>query len=131
MRVGIDLVELARFSDFAQRNQQGLPEVFTAGELAAAEGERRSLYLATRWALKEATLKALGTGWASGVKWTEVEALGGIFAPEVKLSGDASRVAARQGITAANGSAAWSGDCVVAMVLLSGSPEGSAEACAP
>ncbi len=120
MKIGMDLVELTRFTDFIQRNQSGLSEVFTAGELAAAKGAKQNLYLATRWAIKEATLKALGTGWSSDVKWTEVEALGDIFVPIVKLNGIVLQIAERLGIASTTCSAACSGDCVLAIVLLSG-----------
>jgi holo-[acyl-carrier protein] synthase len=43
------------------------------------EGERESLhgdpdqYVASRFAVKEAAMKALGTGWRKGVRWTDLE----------------------------------------------------------
>jgi holo-[acyl-carrier protein] synthase len=90
--VGIDVLGLARFRAFLARNEKHLSEVFTRGELAAADASRRrGIYLATRWALKEAVLKALGMGWGGDVEWTDVEAVGGPFEPEVRARGRAPR----------------------------------------
>jgi holo-[acyl-carrier protein] synthase len=117
--VGIDFVELDRFEAFVIRNQESLGEIFTRRELACADGDgQRVLYLATRWALKEAVLKALGTGWGSEVEWRDVEALGDLFRPRVTLRGGARRMAEGTGAAHAIASAASSGDCVIAMAAL-------------
>ncbi len=117
--IGVDLVDVPRFAEFLRRNQLYLGEVFTGGELAAAEAERRDLYLASRWALKEAALKALGTGWGSGVQFTDVEALGGLCAPRIILHGRAQQVADEAGSSSVTGSTGWAGESVIAIVVLS------------
>ncbi len=109
---------MARFARFLARHRAHLGEVFTTGELAAAARGAGDLYLASRWALKEAVLKALGTGWGSGVQWTDVEAVGGFRAPEIHLHGAAARVAKEKGCTALLGSTGWSRGCVIAMAVL-------------
>lgn len=117
--IGIDALELARFSDFLGRTEGQLTEIFTEGELlAAATGVRRELYLATRWALKEAVLKALGTGWGRRVKWTDVESLGDTFSPTITLRGEALKAATLGGIDRAVGSASASRGTVIAMAIL-------------
>jgi holo-[acyl-carrier protein] synthase len=51
-----------------------LDRSFTAGEIAAAGGGKtRTEKLASRFAIKEAVLKALGVGWGNGVAFTDVE----------------------------------------------------------
>ncbi len=117
--LGVDLVELPRFSAFLSRSDQSLAEVFTGAErdLAAASA-CRDLYLAVRWAAKEAVLKALGTGWAAGVAWTDVEAVGPMLAPEVRLRGAAKGMAARVGACAARVSVSRGGACVIAVAVL-------------
>jgi holo-[acyl-carrier protein] synthase len=56
--------------------------------------------LAGRFAAKEAVLKAMGTGWAEGIAWTEIEvAARASGQPELRLSGKAAELAAKQGIS--------------------------------
>jgi holo-[acyl-carrier protein] synthase len=81
IRVGCDLVELRRFERILSRN----PPDFRAELFTAAEQQRsRSVAeLARGFAVKEATLKALGTGMVSGIRATDVE---------VTLEGDECRI---------------------------------------
>jgi holo-[acyl-carrier protein] synthase len=54
---------------------------------------------AGRFAAKEATMKALGTGWSRGVRWVDVEVVrqsGG--RPTISLAGEAAKVASALGV---------------------------------
>ncbi len=115
---------LPRIAEFLTRHAQELNEIWTARELAAAEekAHARDLYLATRWALKEATLKALGTGWGAGAQWTDIETVGRLFAPRIFLHAAARQIAAERGATGAIGSTARAGPCVLAIAKLIFSP---------
>lgn len=72
---GVDIVDTEEF--FRLINKQAndfLDRYFTTAELAAAgEGGDRIERLASRFAVKEAVLKALGTGWGDGIAFTDVE----------------------------------------------------------
>jgi len=99
---GIDLVEVSRIAAMVDRHgDRFLERVFTPGERAYAlesrkRGEER---LAARFAAKEAVLKALGTGWRSGIAWTDVEVVSlPSGAPELRLSGRAAEIARERGI---------------------------------
>jgi holo-[acyl-carrier protein] synthase len=73
--VGVDLVEVARIARLTAR-PGGLTSVLTAGELEYCCSRRRpDVHIAGRFAAKEAVLKALGTGRAGAVRWTDVEVL--------------------------------------------------------
>jgi len=51
-----------------------LTRVFTSIEIDYCSGRKMGYqHYAARWAAKEAVLKTLGTGWASGIQWTDVE----------------------------------------------------------
>ncbi len=118
MGLGVDLVALPRFAEFLERNECYLGEVFTRRELAAADATRRDLYLASRWALKEAVLKALGTGWGSGVQWIDVEALGDLSRPHIRLYGRAERIADGSSGASLVGAIGYAGEYVIAMAVL-------------
>lgn len=98
---GIDLVEVSRIAGMVDRHgQRFLTRCFTPGELDYAEARKRmDEHLAARFAAKEAVLKALGTGWRSGIAWTDVEvALDPAGAPCVRLHGQAARLARQAGV---------------------------------
>ncbi len=100
---GIDLVEVARIGRMvADHGVQFLERCFTERERAyAGYRKRRDEHLAARFAAKEAVLKALGTGWANGIGWTDVEVvLLPSGQPTIRLSGRAAETADAQGITA-------------------------------
>lgn len=99
---GIDLVEVARIAGMVERHgERFLDRVFTPGERAYSERsvKRRDEHLAARFAAKEAVLKAIGTGWRSGIAWTDVEVVREPSgAPGVRLAGVAAEVADRLGV---------------------------------
>jgi holo-[acyl-carrier protein] synthase len=70
---GIDAIELVRVQKtLARHPERFLTRVFTELERAYCRGRVREL--AVRFAAKEATMKALGTG-VRGVGWREIEVL--------------------------------------------------------
>ena len=99
--LGIDVIEIARLADALARHGDHFEErVFTDGERAAcrARGDR-VLALAARFAAKEACLKALGTGWAEGVGFRDVEIVRvGNQPPQLVLHNEAARRAESQGV---------------------------------
>ncbi len=97
---GLDLVSVSRFDAFVRRRgEPGLRRLFTPGELEycrtlAAPGPS----LAARFAAKEAFLKALGTGLAGGLRWTDVEVVRAPSGqPSLRLHGAAAQAAAHRG----------------------------------
>lgn len=72
--IGVDLVSVGRFGRLIREHPGAISELFTAAELAGCAGKRRRLeHLAVRFAAKEAVLKALGTGLAAHMQWTDIE----------------------------------------------------------
>lgn len=90
--LGMDLVKVERLQRLLEKRGDGfLERVFTQGERAdcPSAGAAAQFY-AGRFAVKEAVLKVLGTGWGSGIRWQEVEVqrdAAGV--PSVQLSGNA------------------------------------------
>lgn len=82
-----------------RHGERFLSRCFTDNERRYAEGSRRrDEHFAARFAAKEAVLKALGTGWRSGIAWTDIEvAVEPSGQPGVRLAGEADRIAADLG----------------------------------
>lgn len=72
--LGVDIVEIGRMEQILQRSPRFAFRVFTDGERSYCEGHHRpAVRYATHFAAKEAVLKALGTGFAEGIAFTDVE----------------------------------------------------------
>jgi len=73
---GIDLIPIERIQDMLGRHEEHFIErCFTVAEREWAEagGRQRAQRYAGRFAAKEAAAKALGTGIAEGIRWTDIE----------------------------------------------------------
>ena len=118
--LGIDLIETARLARALARTPGLEARVFTDGESAdcAARGDRVQA-LAARFAAKEACLKALGTGWAAGLGFRQVEvvALAG-GRPTLRLHGAAAARAASLGVTRIHVSLTHQPGAAAAVVVL-------------
>ena len=75
--IGIDLVKIKRIQEAVKKwDRRFLNRIFTPLEQTYCyERLDPSLHLSGRFAVKEAVFKALGTGWRSGVRWTEIEVI--------------------------------------------------------
>ena len=95
---GIDLVDISRVADMLDRHgAHFVDRCFTQGERAYADSgrKRRAERYAARFACKEAVFKALGTGWRSGIRWTDVEVVNEPSGrPLVRVGGRCLEVAA-------------------------------------
>lgn len=91
--IGVDIVEIGRIGDLLERYRDRFTHrVFTGEEIRYAEkGGKIAERLAGRFAVKEAVLKAFGTGKSGGILWKDIETVRGTKGkPEVKLYGMAS-----------------------------------------
>ncbi|MGD0982255.1 MAG: holo-ACP synthase [Acidimicrobiales bacterium] len=97
--MGIDLVDIERFRRLLARRPQALERMFTPAERSLLSDRVDPVPgLAARFAAKEATMKALGTG-LGGVRLTDVEVVdGGSGAPRLEVSGLAASRAAALGV---------------------------------
>ena len=69
-----------------------LRRVFTEGEIAYCTRRRDPVpHLAGRFAVKEAAMKALGTGHSRGVLWKDIEVVRAGGPPQLRLHGGAAR----------------------------------------
>ena len=121
--LGVDIAEVHRIEQaIARYGQAFLSRVFTAAEIEYCERHRhRFERYAARFAVKEATMKALGTGWANGVRWVDIEvARLPSGQPTLALQGATRKHAERLGMRRANVTITHSGDIALAQVILEG-----------
>ncbi len=119
--VGTDICAVKRMEYMADRyGTRFLDRVFTAEEQRASRRKAGTAErLAARFAAKEATMKALGTGWACGVKFADIHVsneFGG--RPIVTLAGDAKAWADSLGVTHIHASLSHEREQAVAFVVL-------------
>jgi holo-[acyl-carrier protein] synthase len=116
LSTGVDIIEIGRIAEVLERyGERFLRRIYTPGELEYCRG--RPSKLASRFAAKEATMKALGTG-VRGVGWQDIEverAPSG--APSILLHGRAKSRAERLGVVEISISMSDSQDNAVAFVV--------------
>jgi holo-[acyl-carrier protein] synthase len=101
---GIDVIEVERIERALTQPKIGerfRARVYTPGEIEYCESRGKPRYqsYAARFAAKEATMKALGTGWNRNVGWSEIEVVRRRgSAPTIVLSGKAQAFAARRNV---------------------------------
>jgi len=118
---GVDIAETARLEQALERHgERFVKRLYTPREIAYCEGfKNRAERYAARFAAKEAAFKALGTGWAEGVRWLDVEITHQPSGkPELVLTGRAEELARQLGVTRAAVSISHSDRYVVAQVIL-------------
>ena len=99
--LGMDTVDVERFTEVLQRRRTMSDRLFTASERAYAEGLKNPYpSLAARFAAKEAVMKALSVG-LGAFDFAEVEVVRlPSGAPELRLSGRAAELAESKGVGA-------------------------------
>ena len=125
--LGLDLVDLDRMARLLERHGDAVARrICRDGEERARSGPGRVAHLAGLFAAKEATMKALGTGWAAGVGFRQIEIVrrdGG--APALALHGAARERALSLGVESLHLSISHDARTAAAVVVLEGPGDGS------
>jgi holo-[acyl-carrier protein] synthase len=114
--IGVDMIETERVAQSISRfGERFLKRVYTERELTYCQGRVSSL--AARWAAKEATAKALGTG-IGDVSWQEIEIISQTNQqPLLQLHGAASALAEQLGLAEFAVSLSHTKDYAIAFVI--------------
>jgi holo-[acyl-carrier protein] synthase len=119
--IGIDIIEVARIREVLLRTPRFRERVFTAAEreYCDSRGVVSAQHYAARFAAKEATFKALQTGWRGGISWQDVEiASHDSGAPYLILHGPVQELFKSSGATAAHLSLSHTSEHAIAQVVL-------------
>lgn len=98
--LGVDIVEIERMRKILARTPSFARRVFSEAEQAYCNGHAQpEVHYATRFAAKEAVVKALGTGFSEGIGVRDIEVRRTSKGrPYVVLTGRAREVAREQGV---------------------------------
>lgn len=99
--IGLDIIEIARVQEaLTKGGERFVQRVFTINEQNYCLSRMNpAQHLAARFAAKEAILKALGTGWSGGIKWTDIDIRAGASSvPYPVLVGFTAEQAQQRGI---------------------------------
>jgi len=118
--VGIDATEIGRIAESIERwGDRFVNRVFTPGEIAYCRRKRDcASSFAARFAAKEATMKALGTGHSRGVFWTGIEVVRRHGPPQLTFHGGALKRLEQMGGTGSFLTLTHSQELAIAHVLL-------------
>lgn len=96
--IGVDIVRIERIKRAVERwGEAFLNRVFTKNEQDYSKGHYS--HLAGRFGAKEAFLKAIGTGWGKGIKWTDIEVIkDNRGRPEIKVRGRLKDTILKKGV---------------------------------
>ncbi|RPJ58666.1 MAG: holo-[acyl-carrier-protein] synthase [Acidobacteria bacterium] len=91
--LGLDATEIPRIEKtIATYGDRFLQRIFTPGEIEYCQAYRRAAqHFAARFAVKEAAMKALGTGRSRGVLWRDIEVVRRGGPPQLRVHGGAAR----------------------------------------
>jgi holo-[acyl-carrier protein] synthase len=102
-----------------RHNERFLNRVFTPVEQQYSRKHRHSTErLAARFAVKEAVMKMLGTGWQNGVSWTDIETRNDPMGkPKVYLYGKTAQLAEKMGVQEISISITHTSELAIASVI--------------
>jgi holo-[acyl-carrier protein] synthase len=118
--MGIDIAEVPRIrAAIERRGQSFLKRIYTPKEIAYCERFKNKYErYAGRFAVKEAAMKALGTGWQHGVRWVDLEVVREKSGrPTLSISGEAGKIAEHLGVKHIAVSITHSADQAFALVI--------------
>ena len=121
--IGIDLVKNKRIEKAIERwEERFLKRIFTPQEQDYAKSyASQHLHFSGRFAVKEALLKALGTGLSSGIRWVEMEILNNSRGkPEINVTGRVQALLKEQNVDAVHVSISHEEEYSIGQVILTG-----------
>lgn len=118
--VGTDIIEVARVEEKLVRTTSLKAKLFSPTEIAYCESKHRpAMHFAARFAAKEAFLKAMGTGWTGGHKFSDIEIVNNTLGkPELFVHGKVGEFCAAHKITGMEVSLSHIKDLAKAVVVL-------------
>ena len=121
--IGIDIIQNERIAQSLERfGDRFVHRLFTDVEAKYCEDSAKpEIHYAARFAAKEATLKALGTGLVGDMRWHDVEVMSySSGQPHLRLSGSVANCANQMGVSQMLLSLSHTENYAIANVILLG-----------
>lgn len=119
--IGVDIIEIERVREAVQNGgERFINRVYTVAEQEFCRARIDPIpHFAVRFAAKEALFKALGTGWAKGLSWQDVEVQrNDPEKPNLVLRGAAQKQSVASGVQRVHLSLSHSRNSAIALVIL-------------
>jgi holo-[acyl-carrier protein] synthase len=118
--IGTDIIEVNRIDRLLSKQKRFKERIFTQHEIEYCEHKKNNVQnYAARFAVKEALLKAIGTGWREGVTFKEIEVVNNEKGkPELALSGTVKNITEEMGVKNIQVSISHLKDLAIGMVIL-------------
>ncbi len=119
--IGVDMVRINRIENLVSKwGEKFLRKVFTEQELSeTSASQNKTASYAGNFAVKEAFVKALGTGFRKGIKFRNIMVRRDEFKkPYIDLRGSTKEFAEHKGLTGIHATISHDGDYSVAVVIL-------------
>jgi len=118
--IGTDLFEIKRMKIRLEKQPSFVEGVFTDNEINYCnQFKNKAQKFASRYAAKEAFLKALGTGWRDGITFKDIEITNNnLGKPNIQLSGISKKIADKLGVTEIHLSISHTNELVIAFVTI-------------
>ncbi len=118
--IGTDIIEVNRIERLLAEQKRFKKRIFTQGEIEYCEHKKNNIQnYAARFAVKEALLKAMGTGWREGAAFKEIEVKNNEKGkPELVLSGTVKKITEEMGVTNIQVSISHLKDLAIGIVIL-------------
>jgi holo-[acyl-carrier protein] synthase len=122
--VGTDIIEVPRVARELAQSVGLREQLYTGREIAYCESKGiSSQHYAARFAAKEAFLKAMGTGWRDGYRFSEIEIVNEeLGKPVIILHGKVKEYCSRNRISCMHVSLSHTKDLAAAVVVLERMP---------
>lgn len=119
--IGIDMVKIERIKKTVEKwGDSFLNRIFTKKEQDYSYSYVLPYpHLAGRFSAKEAFLKAIGTGWRKGIRWTDIEVIRDEAGrPKINVYGGLNEIILKKGIKEVLVSISHERDYAIAQVVL-------------
>jgi len=120
--VGIDIAEVETIRKMMETSGPAFcARTFTPWEIDACEKRKSAKYqcFSARFAVKEAFMKALGTGWNKKIQWTHIEIINEPSGqPNIRLYKVAQQLFSEKGLTSISVSISHTPQFAIACVVL-------------
>lgn len=118
--VGIDIIEVLRVEKLTQKDDRFVKRIFTQKEIDYCRKFKNGAQnFAGKFAVKEAFLKAMGTGWSNGLKFNEIETVNDrLGKPEIVLLGRTKEIFNERNFKFSHVSIAHLKDYATAVVII-------------